>query len=266
MKGYRNGSVGGGALIGAAALLLLVAALTGRGDMTSATLVLVGVGCFIGGVFVLTQYQGKSVPSWIAGLVTADSVIDLARLCADLGLQGDAHLYPRDGKIVQVIPVGRLPPEALPPDDYSFISGRYGGGVQLLPPGRLLFDRLVSDYNLVVPDGMEGLCTAIREVGEEVLEIAEKVEAVPDGDLIVVRLSGYRLFDGCTAIQAASPKCCTMIGCPICSLFACMAVAGLGRPCKIEHVSTDKKERSVRLLLHPLTDEAGSSEDNARET
>jgi hypothetical protein len=252
MKGYLNGSGGGAALIGAAALLLVVAVLTGRGDMTSATLVLVGVGCFIGGVFILTQYQGTSVPSWIAGLAAADPVIDLTRLCTDLGLQGDAHLFPRDGEIVQIVPVGDLPPTALPSDDYSFISGEYGGGVQLLPPGRLLYDRLVSDYHLVVPRGEEGLCTAIREVGEEVLDIAEKVEAVPDGDLIVVRLSGYRLFDGCTAIRAASPKCCTMIGCPTCSLFACMAVVGLGRPCKIEHVSTDGKERSVSLLLHPL--------------
>ena len=257
----------GAALIGAAALLLLVAALTGRGDMTSATLVLVGVGCFIGGVFVLTQYQGESVPSWIAGLVTADPVIDLTRLmCRPWSAGRCPPASSATGRSSRSFRLETLRRTALPPDDYSFISGRYGGGVQLLPTGRLLYERLVSDYDLVVPDGMEGLCTAIREVGEEVLEIAEKVEVVPDGDLIVVSLSGYRLFDGCTAIQAASPKCCTMIGCPICSLFACMAVAGLGRPCKIEHVSTDEKERSVRLLLHPLTDEAGSSRDNASGT
>ena len=158
--------------------------------MTSATLVLVGVSCFIGGVFILTQFEGKSVPPRVAGLAAVDPVINLTRLCTDLGLQGDAHLVLRDEKIVQIIPIGELPPKALPPDDYSFISGEFGGGVQMLPPGRLLYDRLVSDYNLVVPGGMEGVCTAIREVGEEVLEIAEKVEAVPDGDLIVVRLVG----------------------------------------------------------------------------
>lgn len=253
MKGNRTASVGGAVLVGAAALLLLVAALTGRGDMTSATLVLVGAGCFIGGVFILTQYQGQSVSPWIAGLGSADLVIDLTRLCADLGLQGDAHLFLRDGKITQVVPIGEGSPTALPADDYSFISGQHGGGVQLPPPGGLLYDRLVSDFNLVLADGVEGLCTAIREVGEEVLDIADKVEAVPDGDLIVVRLLGYRLYEGCSAIRATSPKCCTMIGCPICSLFACMAVAGLGHPCKIEHIVTDDKEQSVKLLLHPLT-------------
>jgi hypothetical protein len=251
MKGYLEGSVGGAVLIGAAALLLLVVALTDRGDMTSATLVLVGIGCFVGGLFILTQYRGVSVPSWIAGIAPADPVIDLTRMCADLGLQGDAHLFPHRGTIVQIVPVGDLPPSAVPPDDFSFIGGDYGGGVLLVPPGRQLYDRLVSEYKLVVPPETEGLCTAIREAGEEVLDIAEKVEAVPDGDLIVVKLSGYRLFDGCTAIRKASPKCCTMIGCPTCSLFACMAVAALGLPCKIDHVSTDPKSRSVRLLLRP---------------
>ena len=252
MRSFNNGFAGGAALIAAAALLLFVAALTGRGDMTSATLVLVGVGCFIGGVFILIQYQGESVPRWVAGLAAVEPVIDLTRFCADLGLQGDAHLFPHDGKIVQIVPVGDRSPTELPPDDYSFISEEYGGGVQLLPPGRILYDRLVSEYGLVVPGSMDGLCTAIHEVGEDALDLAERVDVVPEGDLIVVRLSGYRLFDGCRAIRSASPKCCTMIGCPTCSLFACMVVAGLDRPCKIEHVSTVEKERSVRLLLHPL--------------
>ncbi len=252
MKDYRNGFATGAALIGAAALLLLVAALTGRGDMTSATLVLVGVGCFVGGVFILTQYQGESAPPWVAGLAAADPVIDLTRFCTDLGLQGDAHLLLRDRQIVQVVPVGDLPPTVLPSDDYSFLGEKYGGGVQLLPPGRSLYDRLVGEYGLAVPHDMVGLCTSIREVGEDALELAERIEVIPEGDLVVIRLSGYRLFDGCSAIRAVSPKCCTMIGCPTCSLFACMVVAGLGRPCKIEHVSTDEKERSVRLILHPL--------------
>ena len=252
MTGRGDGFTSGAALIGAAALLLLAAGLTGRGDMTSATLVLVGVGCFIGGVFILTQYRGNVAPPWIAGLAAAEPVIDLARFCADLGLQGDAHLLIRGGQVIQVVPVGDLPPTELPPDDYSFISEEYGGGVQLLPPGRALYDRLVQEYGLVVPHDLAGLFASIREVGEDALELAQKVEVASEGELIVVRLSGFRLFDGCSAIRDVSPKCCTMIGCPACSLFACMTVAGLGRPCKIEHVSTDEKERAIKLILRPL--------------
>ena len=101
--------------------------------MTSATLVLVGVGCFIGGVFILTQYQGRVGSPWIVGIAVANPVIDLARVCADLGLQGDAHLLLRDRQIVQIVPVGDLPPTVLPPDDYSFISDENGGGVHCCP-------------------------------------------------------------------------------------------------------------------------------------
>ena len=89
----------------------------------------------------------------------------------------------------------------------------------MLLPGRLLYGWLVSDYSLVVSDGMEGLRNAIREAREEVLHIAGKNEAVPDKDLIGVRVLRDNLIFGCAAIQVASLKCCTMIGCPTCSLF-----------------------------------------------
>jgi hypothetical protein len=43
-----------------------------------------------------------------------------------------------------------------------------------------------------------------------------------------------------------------MIGCPVCNLFACMAVAGLHRGCALEHVSIDDHEQSVKLVLRIL--------------
>jgi len=251
MKEYSTTFLGGTALIGAAALLLAVAALTGRGDMTSATLVLVGVGTFVGGVILLTQYRGEPVAPWVAGLATTGPVIDLARLCTDLGLQGNAHLLLRDEAIVQVVPVGETLP-VLPSDDYSFIGEENGGGVQMMPTGLPLYERLVRDHALVIPEGVDGLCTAIREVGEDALGIADQVVAAPEGDGIVVQMTGYRLYEGCQAVHSVSPKCCTMIGCPVCSLFACMTVAGLHRGCVIDHLSIDDREQSVRLVLRIL--------------
>ena len=101
-----------------------------------------------------------------------------------------------------------------------------------------------------MPDNPEGIKTSIQEVAEEALEIADSVEIFFEGEVIDIRLRGFMLFEGCTTVRSASPKVCTMIGCPICSLFACMVVAGLGHPCWIEHVSVVDGERSVRLLLH----------------
>jgi len=245
-------TLGGGVLLGAAVLLLLVAALTGRGDMTSATLVLVGFGSFIAGVLLLTQYRGDPVAPWVAGLAAAGPVIDLARCCADLGLRGDAHLVPVEGTVVQVVPVGEDSP-GLPADDYTFIDEKHGGGVRLVPTGLPLYDDLVNRNGLAVPGTVDGVCTAIREVAADVLGIAERVEAVPEGDGIVVVLEGYRFYDGCRAIRAASPKICTMVGCPVCNLFAVMAAAGLGRTVVLEHVAAGERDRSVRLVLRLLS-------------
>ncbi|HOV67761.1 MAG TPA: hypothetical protein PLI31_05310, partial [Methanoregulaceae archaeon] len=115
-------------MIGASALLLVIGGITGRGDLTSATLVLLGVGCFIGGVLLITQRQGESILSWVAGLGYAGPIVDLARLCSDLGIQGNAHFFPGNGEIVQIIPPGETSPESIPPDEYSYITEEYGGG------------------------------------------------------------------------------------------------------------------------------------------
>ena len=252
MTDYDSTFLGGAVLLGAAAVLLLVAALTGRGDMTSATLVLVGFGSFVGGVVMLTQYRGEPVAPWVAGLASAGGVLDLARVAADLGLQGNAHLVPTGSGVVQVVPVGDTSP-ALSGDDYSFVDEAHGGGLRLVPTGGPLYDRLVDEHGLAVPDTVEGVCGAIREVGEVALGIADRVEALPEGEGIVVVLENYRLYDGCRAVRAASPKVCTMIGCPVCSCFGVMAAAGLGRTCVLEHAGGDDRDRSVRLVLRLLS-------------
>lgn len=252
MSGRDRSLSAGVALLGAAALALGVAALTNRGDMTSATLVLVGFGAFVGGVLVLTQDPGAPVAPWVAGLAVAGGVVDLARLAADLGLQGNARMVPRDGSVVQVVPVGDAE-VSLPDDDYSFLDEGHGGGLQLVPTGLPLYERLVREDGLALPGTPTGLCTAIGEVGGETLGIADSVEAVVEGDGLVVVMEGFRLYDSCRAVRGASPKVCTMIACPVCSLYGVMAAAGLERTVVFEHAETGDRDRSVRLSLRLLS-------------
>ncbi len=80
MTRLDGSTVGGAVLLAAAAVLLGVAALTGRGDMTSATLVLVGFGAFVGGVVLLTQYRGEAVVPWVAGLAAVRPVAAALRI------------------------------------------------------------------------------------------------------------------------------------------------------------------------------------------
>ena len=236
-------------LIVAAAGLLALAAATGRGDITTATLVLAGAGCFIAGVFLLALHKGEPLDPEIAALLPAQGTITIATLCADLGVQGNAWFVPQDdGTVVEVIPVaGTLPGKT--GDDYSYITGEGGCAVRIVPACTPLLTRLREKHALEVPTEDEGLLACIVEVCDDLLEVAQKTEAVRDGENIVVTLTGYRLLPGCRAVRAASPKCCTMVGCPVCSLLAAIVALGKNVPTTIEHVSVDEKRGVLRVIL-----------------
>lgn len=236
-------------LILAAAGLLAVAAVAGRGDITTATLVLAGTGCFIAGVFLLALNKGEPLDPEIAALLPAQGTIGIATLCADLGVQGDAWFVPEGETVIEIIPVAGTLPEKIG-DDYSYITDEGRCAVRLVPACAPLLARLREKHALEVPQEDEGLLACIVEVCDDLLEVA-KTEAKKDGANIVVTLADYRLIPGCRAVRAASPKCCTMIGCPVCSLLAALAALGTGRATKIEHVSVDEKRKILRVILRP---------------
>ena len=236
-------------LILAAAGLLVLAAVTGRGDITSATLVLAGTGCFIAGVFLLALNKGEPLDPEIAALLPAQGTITIATLCADLGVQGDAWFVPEDGTVTEIVPVAGTLPEKTG-DDYSYIT-EGACAVRLVPACAPLLARLREKHALEVPEEDDALLACIVEVCDDLLEVAGKTEAAKDGANIVVTLTDYRLIPGCRAVRAASPKCCTMVGCPVCSLLATLAALGTGEPTKIEHISVDEKRKILRVILTP---------------
>jgi hypothetical protein len=237
-------------LILAAAGLLVLAAVAGRGDITSATLVLAGTGCFIAGVFLLALNKGEPLDPEIAALLPAQGTIGIATLCADLGVQGDARFVPEGETVIEVIPVANTLPEKTG-DDYSYITGEGGCAVRLVPACAPLLARLREKHALDVPAEEDALLACIVEVCDDLLEVAGKTEAAKDGENIVVTLTDYRLIPGCRAVRAASPKCCTMVACPVCSLLAALAALGTGLPTKIEHISVDEKRKILRVILRP---------------
>lgn len=236
-------------LILATVLLLAVAAVTGRGDITTATVVLAGTGCFIAGIFLLALHKGEPLDPDVAALLPVQGTIGTATLCADLGVQGDARFVPEDGTVIEVIPVAGTLPEK-PNGDYSFITGSICA-VRLVPACAPLLARLREKHALEVPEEDEALLACIAEVCDDLIEVAEKTEAKRDGENIVVTLSGYRLIPGCRTIRAASPKCCTMVACPVCSLIAAIAALGTKMPVTIEHIDVDEKRKSLRMILTP---------------
>ncbi|TAJ45311.1 hypothetical protein [Methanofollis fontis] len=237
-------------LLGAAAAALILAALTGRGDLTSATLVLAGFGSFIAGVFLLTLSKDEPMDPEIAALLPVGGTVDVATLIADLGVQGDAQFLPprEDGSAMQVIPVsGRVPTDI--PEGTSYITGIEGDAVVIRPLCAPLLSYLKNYCSFEVPSDPDRLCEAIAEVCADALEIADSVAASFDGENLVVDLKGFSLGAGCAAVRAASPRCCTMVGCPVCSLVACIMAEGTGRPARIASASPAGSD--LHIIIEP---------------
>ena len=237
-------------LILAAAGLLALAAATGRGDITTATLVLTGAGCFIAGVFLLALNKGEPLDPALFALLPAQGTVTIATLCADLGVQGNGWFIPNGETVIEVIPVAAALPETTD-DDYSFITADGGCAVRIVPTCAPLLAHLREKHALEVPGDEEGLLACIMEVCDDLLEVAAKTEAVRDGENIAVTLNDYRLITGCRAVRAASPKCCTMVGCPICGLIAAIIALGMNAPTKIEHAAVDEKKGVLRVIVRP---------------
>ena len=253
MKRFNDYVLAAAILMAAAAVLLGVTLFTARGDLTTAMLILSGITCFITAIFILTLYKGEPFDAQFTNLLPVAAQLDLCRVCADLGTQGNGHVIPTRAEVtghsvMHFIPVSTFRhPEIR--DDFSFVLDPSSPGVLLVPGGYPLFSLLQEKFALQISPDEAEMLMAVTVVLREVLEVAERVEAVRTGDNIAVTLHRFLLFPGCAAVRKESPKCCTVFPCPVCSLVLCMLAAGLGKPCTIENVTADEKEKTVQLIL-----------------
>ncbi|MDD3621641.1 MAG: hypothetical protein PHQ81_04480 [Methanofollis sp.] len=240
-------------LLGAAAAALGLAALTGRNDLTTAVLILAGFGTFVSGVFFISLGRGKTLDSKVASLFMVQGTVEIATLLADLGLQRDAFFYPPDtsGRSRALVPAGSSVPTILPENTYSYVTTEEGDGAVFAPLATPLLTHLKDSCAFVVPQERDRLCEAVVEVCRDVLEVSEHAEASFDGYNLVVDLKGFALADGCREVRGISPKCCTMVGCPFCSLIACIAAEGMGVPCQILAAVPSKNGNELHLIIGP---------------
>ncbi|MBR1368852.1 hypothetical protein RJ53_04725 [Methanocalculus chunghsingensis] len=234
--------------IAAAASLGLVA-FTDRADMTTATLILSGFACFIAGLFLLTFHRGAAVSPEIAGLLDPGARIALARVAADLGVDGDAAILPRrDGDPLQFTSSGL---SVLPEGDIITSLCIQEGSVGLcVPPLSLpLRHHLRDEYGLGTPDGVASALSAYKEAIIVCLELADEVHATVEGEDPVIGIVGFTLFDGCRIVAAESPKCCTMFPCAICGLAGLLLAEATGKPWIYDQITMNPEDRSVRIVL-----------------
>jgi hypothetical protein len=207
---------------------------------------LVGVVCVFAGAVVLNSARGISAKTLQEALNTGGSVD-----CRALPRDSITYYLPpeREGDgIMQFVPA---PATASPQEskDVAFIGGKSVHGQYRVPSGMQLFDMLKRSYSLRLPVREEDVLTAIQEVCEDVLEVADRVVPVRREGYVLIELQNYRLLSICTELKQDFPVCCRVHPCPICSLVACMLTEGLGLTCSLEHVHVEPDARSITLYF-----------------
>jgi hypothetical protein len=244
-------ALSGIALLAGALALLLVAGFTNRGDLTSATLFLCGVACFLSGVFMISFSREEPVDADAAALFPAAGTLNVCRIGADLGLRGDAWFLPpeeENGAVREFIPADG---EGIPASvtDFSFQTGGDIPGLLVVPAAWPLVASLESTAGLRLPQSEPELLAALPGICIDVLQLAGEVEGRRAGDALVVSVRGYRLYPGCRVVSGASPKCCTMHPCGICSLVACLLALGLHTPWRLDVVRLEEGSRGITIML-----------------
>jgi hypothetical protein len=234
-------------LIVTAAILVAVAALTGRNDLTSAALVLAALICLFVGIFLSLLSTGEPVDSRYTSLLAIPGCISVCRVCADLGIQGNACIIPKGmngmTSTMQFIPVAEYDGSPVPVD--TFVATATAAGLLTQPSGYFLLRKIQDDDQLTIPSDIPAIADLLQEVSVEVMELADRLTVSENGSLITVTMVGYRLIPGCRAMAAESPKCCTTHPCPVSSLFACLIAEGTGRIVQMERCDVTGKEGSI---------------------
>lgn len=234
-------------------ILLVSSLLLRRGDLTSAVLVLCSTACFVTGVFLLALDREEGVGERVTSLLSAEGSIALCRICGDLGVQGNGWILEAPwegggGELVHFIPVSSYAPL---PGKHSgtFVTENGAYGIVTTPSGAPLLRLLGEEHGFVLPEERASLIRAAREALVDALEVAEGVSGSWEGESAIFMLTGYRLIEGCSYVRSASPKCCTMYPCPVCSLIGCILSRGLKRPVTLEQVAVEPGMKGVRLVF-----------------
>ena len=244
------------ALVILAAVLVATAILTNRGDFTSAALVIAALACFLTGIFLVTLSASDPLDLRYLSLLPVQGSISIARICADLGAQGNAHLIPggRDGRDHPMLLVPAADYTGMPLLTEPFVAGQDMAGILVEPSCAPLLRLLRTEQHLAIPRDPAGLNNLIRELGVDVLDVAVRIHSSEEAGVISIVMEDYRLIDGCRAMVAESQKCCITSPCPVCSLFAAVCAESTGKVVRVERCTPDMKKPDVTAIFTVLNE------------
>jgi len=258
-KRCKHCRIGSYLLIGFAALLLCAVIFSDPQYMQNPLLMMSATG-FIGGVFLFALSGDESVDARLASRLSLQGISALGGIIRDLGGSGTAVFLPPDGdggKVMQFIPTQ---PACRPllGDGGGFSSHNGNTGTLSHPLAASLLEDLKRDDALVLPSEYGPLKSAIQEVCEDLLLVADRVDVRREGGTVIVNLHNYLLFAGCASLREISPEFCMLSPCSICSLIACMLAEGLACEVSLDGVTLDDKAGTRRVeIRYALTGAPG---------
>jgi len=237
-----------------AVVLISMSFIAHRGDISTAVLIISGVGCFMLGIVMLAISGGERINPRFVCLLPVQGSINMCRIAGDLGLKGTAYFIPSKGEgnpPIQFNPVGEF---SLPPEnkDYSF-SMTAPWGMSTIPSGYPLLKDLQKKYDWNPVQNKGYLTAGIKEVSEDVYQFAPKAIISCNESLMTIVLKDFRYIDCCREINTlSSPICCRINPCPVCSLFACMVAESNRKPCTLEFIDQKKGDLIVGVRVLDL--------------
>jgi len=253
MNGHNHYRIGSYLLIGFAALLALVTVLTEEPQWyLESPLLMLSVSAVIAGIFLFALGGDESIDARLAGRLSMQGIPALGHIIQDLGGYGAATILPpggQDGRVMQFIPTrpDRGATIAMDGGGFAYRNGSTGTlGTPLAAP---LLEGLKRENGLTLPGEDNLLMGAIREVCEDLISVAERVEIKREGNTMTFYLHNYLLLPGCISLREVSPEFCTLCPCSICSLIACMIAEGLKCEVSLDQVTLDDTGRSSRMNI-----------------
>lgn len=248
-------------------VIMLLAYRSYNTSTTSNVLMMVGVtALFLGGVTIFLNTE-RFVSQKVAERFHLSTTIVLDDLLRDLRLRNKGIYVPasRTGGGTKVfVPLRRaykLPPQAHLKDEHAFLIGLSDAaeeGVLMRPLGYDLFTYTEEDMDVrwKSPDDADGAEDRDRSESDELteklkavlvkgLQLADSVMVSNGAGELHVSLQNSSYLSACRVIMEWAPQVCKQLGCPLCSLIACIYTEHVNKEVIIESVRRSNRDISV---------------------
>jgi hypothetical protein len=273
-------------LLAIGAVITLVAYPSYNGSPSASVLMMVGIGAlFVGAVTVFLNTE-RFISQKVAEDLNLSSVIVVDDLLRDLRVKNRGVYLPSSmtGTNVKVfIPLRReyeVPAKVHLTEDRAFLidlANPAQEGVLLKPLGYHLFAHTTRDLKVDwrdAPIDTEGaeepqqdrepqagntLTEKLQDVLVKGLELADKVDVSQNDGELSVRLHNTPYTGTCHSIGEEAPQVCEQIGCPLCSMIACIYTEYADTASVLEEARNEGSDIIIRCseLARPQRDRLG---------